>query len=132
MGRSSIIPTSVEGIKRLARSYVNAWGCAIMRRLTGRQGTPVLLPLPLPCAPCFGLRTIMKLHCHQRRSLENAARTGCRRLRGRRLSGRERSCPPGSEKQVSELAAYAIIARTEVDASERRWVLLKGSGPLKN
>jgi hypothetical protein len=133
MGRSSIIPTSVEGIKRLARSYVKRLGLrhheALDRAARDAGFASFAVALRALLRPANNNETALPSKAFTRKTLlaqavdafEAGDYPGANALARRVQKNRSR-----------ELAAYAIIARTEVDASERRWVLLKGSGPLKN
>lgn len=127
MGTSPIVPTTVEGIKRLAKSYTKRLGLPhheALDRASGDAGfasyaialRAILRPAnnngPEVPSKHRGRTTLLTL---AREAFEAGDFANANTLARRVQKNNSR-----------ELAAYAIIARTEADHSERRWVLLKG------
>lgn len=127
MSMSPIVPTTVEGIKRLARTYAKRLGLPhhqALERAAADAGfasyaialRAILRPAnndEVPAPPRRGVRKTLLTQAIE--AFEDGDH-----LRANALARRVQ------KNNSRELAAYPIIARTEVDDFERRWVLLKG------
>lgn len=127
MVTSPIVPTTVAGIKRLAKSYV--------RRLR----VPHHEALDLAASDAGFASYTLALRGLLRPANNNEAEAlPRRRARKTLLTMAKEAFEAGDyptanvlarrvqKNNSRELAAYAIIARTETDDFERRWTLLKG------
>jgi hypothetical protein len=127
MGMSPIVPTTVEGIKRLAKTYAKRLGLPhhqALERAAADAGfasyaialCAILRPANNDEAPAPLRRGVRKTLLIQAIEAFEAGDY----LRANALARRVQ------KNNSRELAAYPIIARTEADDFERRWVLLKG------
>ena len=127
MGTSPIVPTSVEGIKRLARSYAKRLAIPHHEALDRAAADAGF------ASYAIALRAILR-PANNNEAEAPAKRSGRKTLLALAREAFEAGDYPTAnalarrvqKNNSRELAAYAIIAHTETDNSERRWVLLKG------
>lgn len=127
MGTSSIVPTTVEGIKRLAKSYAKRLGLPhheALDRAAGDAGFG---------SYAIALRAILRPANNDESEApsKHSGRKTFLTLAREAFEAGDYPTANAFARRVQknnsrELAAYAIIAHTEADESERRWVLLKG------
>jgi hypothetical protein len=126
MGTSPIAPTTVAGVKRLAKSYGRRFGLPhhealdLAARDAGFACYAIALRVLLrPAnnneAEALPRKIVRKTLLTQAREAFEAGDYPSANALARRVQ----------KNNSRELAAYAIIARTEADDFERRWVLLK-------
>lgn len=127
MGTSPIVPTTVEGIKRLAKSYAKRLSIPHHEALDRAAGDAGFASYAL------ALKSILRpANSNEVESPpKNSGRKNLLTLASEAFEAADYPTANTLARRVQknnsrELAAYAIIARTEPDDSERRWVLLKG------
>ena len=127
MGTSPIIPTTVEGIKRLAKSYSKRLAIphhvALDRAAADAGFASYAVALRAILRPANNNEVEAPAKHSVRKTLLALAREAFERSDYPTANALARRVQKNNSR---ELAAYAIIALTETDDSERRWVLLKG------
>lgn len=133
MGMPPVVPTTVEGIKRLAKSYVRRLGCphheALARAATDAGFSSYAAALRVLLRPANNNEAGRMGATESAVAKPDARKT----LLALALEAFARGDDPAAnalarrvqKNNSRELAAYAIIARTETDETERRWFLLK-------
>jgi hypothetical protein len=126
MGMSPIVPTTVEGIKRLAKSYTRRLGLLHYEALDRAAWDAGF------ASYAIALRAILSpaRNNNMEEPPKHPARKKLLTLASEALKAGDYPTANALARRVQknnsrELAAYAIIAHTEVDQAERRWVLLK-------
>jgi len=126
MGSSPISPTTVEGIKRLAKSYTKRLGIPhheALDRAAGDAGfASYAIALKAILRPANNNEADSRPRRSGRKSLLSLASEAFEAGDFPTANALARRAQRNNSK---ELAAYAIIARTEPDDFERRWVLIK-------
>ena len=127
MGTSPIVPTTVEGIKRLAKAYA--------RRLAIPHHEALDRAARDAGFACYAIALKTILRPANNNEPENRPKQIGRKslltLASEAFEAGDYPTANALARRVQrnnsrELAAYAIIARSEPDDSERRWMLLKG------
>jgi hypothetical protein len=126
MGTSPIVPTTVEGIKRLAKSYARRFGLPhheALERAAGDAGfASYAIALRVIRAPASKSEAAAPSKYPARKKLLTLA---SKALEAGDYPSANDLARRVQKNNSRELAAYAIIAQTEMDNAERRWVLLK-------
>jgi hypothetical protein len=126
MGTSPIVPTTVEGIKRLAKSYAKRLAIphhVALDRAAGDAGfASYAIALRAILRPANNNEAEAPSRHSGRKTLLTLAREAFEAGDYPRANALARRVQKNNSR---ELAAYAIIAHTEADDSECRWVLLK-------
>ena len=127
MVTSPIVPTTVEGIKRLAKSYAKRLGIPHHEALD-RAAVDAGF-----ASYAIALRAILRPANNNDAEVPSkpSGRKNLLALALEAFEAGDHSAANALARRVQknnsrELAAYAIIARTEADDFERRWALIKG------
>ena len=127
MGMSPIVPTTVEGIKRLAKSYTRRFGLphheALDRAAADAGHASYAIALRAILRPANNNGPVEAVKTSGRKTLLTQAREAFEAGDFAAANALARRVQKNNSR---ELAAYAIIARTEADDIERRLFLLKG------
>ena len=127
MSTSSIVPTTIEGIKRLAKSYTRRLALphheALDRAARDAGFASYAIALRAILRPANNNEVEAPSKRSGRKTFLTLAREAFEAGDYPTANALARRVQKNNSR---ELAAYAIIARTEADDSERRWVLLKG------
>lgn len=127
MGTSPIVPTTVEGIKRLAKSYARRLGLPHHEALDRAAGDAGFASYAVALRAIRALADTSEAEAPSKPPGRKKLLT----LAGEAFEAGDYPNANALARRVQknnsrELAAYAIIAQTEADDAERRWVLLKG------